>query len=269
MSRSRACAIWRASRCRAKSACNGGARRSSGEREGEAAAHPVAAALRETLERYGFVATPLLELIDAHSFDLYDEPMATRGRSGSSTPSERNRRCSRWPPEFLAQAKCQAELFTLDAASPCTIAGILRGFATACCAPAALRAAGCAGPASGQREDIFAERASAPLLAALGRNARARPAASRGGASEAEIGGAGNPAGIFAGRAGRPAAAPHGTRQAIEPFALDQISPWRRQWLLWRAARDPRPDFRRLIIQPPPPAFRRRASARDRPARVR
>ena len=51
----------------------------SGEREGEAAAHPVAAALRETLARHGFVATPLLELIDAHSFDLYDEPMATLG----------------------------------------------------------------------------------------------------------------------------------------------------------------------------------------------
>ena len=51
----------------------------SGERAGEAAAHPVAAALRETLARYGFVATPLLELIDERIFDLYDEPMATVG----------------------------------------------------------------------------------------------------------------------------------------------------------------------------------------------
>src|SRR5882672_10956427 len=41
----------------------------SGEREGEAAAHPVAAALREVLHRYGFVAAPLLELIDARTFD--------------------------------------------------------------------------------------------------------------------------------------------------------------------------------------------------------
>src|SRR5450830_2187481 len=32
----------------------------SGERDGEAVAHPVAAALRETLARYGVVATPLL-----------------------------------------------------------------------------------------------------------------------------------------------------------------------------------------------------------------
>ena len=51
----------------------------SGERDGEAAANPVAAALRETLGRYGFVGTPLLELIDERLFDLYDEPMANVG----------------------------------------------------------------------------------------------------------------------------------------------------------------------------------------------
>ena len=51
----------------------------AGEREGEAAANPVAAALRETLVRYGFVAAPLLELIDERAFDLYDEPMLTAG----------------------------------------------------------------------------------------------------------------------------------------------------------------------------------------------
>src|SRR5271169_4206801 len=48
----------------------------SGERAGESEAHPVAAALMATMARYGFVAAPLLELIDAHAFDLYDEPMA-------------------------------------------------------------------------------------------------------------------------------------------------------------------------------------------------
>ena len=28
-------------------------------------------------------------------------------------------------------------------------------------------------------------------------------------------------------------------RPGYQPFALQQISPWRRQWQLWRAARDP------------------------------
>ncbi len=48
-----------------------------GERQSEARAHPVAAALRETLMRYKLAASPLIGLIDARAFDLYDEPMAT------------------------------------------------------------------------------------------------------------------------------------------------------------------------------------------------
>jgi phytoene synthase len=49
----------------------------SGERMEEARAHPVAAALLETMERHGLSAQPLAELIDAHTFDLYDDPMPT------------------------------------------------------------------------------------------------------------------------------------------------------------------------------------------------
>ena len=49
----------------------------AGERAGEAAAHPVAAALGEALSRYRLPAERLIALIDAHAFDLYDEPMAT------------------------------------------------------------------------------------------------------------------------------------------------------------------------------------------------
>ena len=37
----------------------------------------MAAALRETLARYGLSADPLQALIDAHTFDLYDAPMAS------------------------------------------------------------------------------------------------------------------------------------------------------------------------------------------------
>ena len=72
----RACATWRARRCPAKSACNGGATSSIGERGGEASANPVAAALLATIERHQLCAQTLLDLIEAHRFDLYDEPMA-------------------------------------------------------------------------------------------------------------------------------------------------------------------------------------------------
>src|SRR5450830_1516746 len=46
----------------------------SGERDGESAAHPVAAALHETLARHNLARERLIDLIEARSFDLYDDP---------------------------------------------------------------------------------------------------------------------------------------------------------------------------------------------------
>ncbi|MBS0248870.1 MAG: squalene/phytoene synthase family protein [Proteobacteria bacterium] len=48
-----------------------------GKRDGEAAAHPVAAALLEGLRRHAIAPDRLVGIVDAHQFDLYDEPMAT------------------------------------------------------------------------------------------------------------------------------------------------------------------------------------------------
>ena len=53
----------------------------SGGRAGEASANPVASALLTTIERHRLAAPALTALIDAHRFDLYDEPMATARRS--------------------------------------------------------------------------------------------------------------------------------------------------------------------------------------------
>lgn len=49
----------------------------AGERAGEAEAHPVAAAVLDTLEKNDLPADPLLALIDARLFDLSEEPMPT------------------------------------------------------------------------------------------------------------------------------------------------------------------------------------------------
>ncbi len=48
-----------------------------GAGRGEVDAHPVAAALRDVVVRYRLPPRTLLDLIDARSFDLYDEPMAS------------------------------------------------------------------------------------------------------------------------------------------------------------------------------------------------
>jgi 15-cis-phytoene synthase len=49
----------------------------AGTREGEAAAHPVTFALLETVRRFRLPVSALSDLVEARSFDLYDEPMAT------------------------------------------------------------------------------------------------------------------------------------------------------------------------------------------------
>ncbi|MBV8755248.1 MAG: squalene/phytoene synthase family protein [Hyphomicrobiales bacterium] len=49
----------------------------AGVRPAEAAANPVASALLETIARYGLPAQTLLDLIEARAFDLYNDPMPT------------------------------------------------------------------------------------------------------------------------------------------------------------------------------------------------
>lgn len=47
------------------------------ERAGEAAANPIAALLIDAIARFSLPKAPLLDLIEAHAFDLYDDPMPT------------------------------------------------------------------------------------------------------------------------------------------------------------------------------------------------
>ena len=49
----------------------------AGEARGEVSANPVAAALLDTVAKCGLSLEPLIRLIDAHAFDLYDDAMAT------------------------------------------------------------------------------------------------------------------------------------------------------------------------------------------------
>ena len=214
----------------------------SGERDGEAAAHPVAAALLATLSRYGFVATPLLELIDERIFDLYDEPMATIGALELYAIRTQS-------PIFamaagiLKSGAMPSELFTLDASVASSIGGILRSFGRHASHRQLYVPLEILDRHQVQPADIFAERMSAPLLAALTEMraiARRHLATAQGKLKSA-------PAEIL------PAFLPVALvgpqlrlmeRRGYRPFAPQQISPWRRQWLLWRAARDPNRIFK-------------------------
>ena len=50
----------------------------AGECDGEAKAHPVAAALLDVIESHGLPRAPLMAMAEARSFDLYDDPMPGR-----------------------------------------------------------------------------------------------------------------------------------------------------------------------------------------------
>ena len=213
-----------------------------GERDGEAAANPVAAALREMLGRYGFVATPLLELIEARSFDLYDEPMATIADLelyGIRTQSPLFAMAA----GILDKSAALPELFTLDAGVAYTIGAILSRLGRHAARrqlylPLELLDRHKVAP-----EDVFAGRMSEPLRAALAELrtlARQHLAAAQGKLASA-------PAAIL------PALLPVALvgpalrsmeRAGYDPFKVEPVAPWRRQWTLWRAARDPRRIFR-------------------------
>ena len=50
----------------------------SGDRDGEAQAHPVASVLRGMIDRRAMPVAPLIAMCDARIFDLYDDPMPDR-----------------------------------------------------------------------------------------------------------------------------------------------------------------------------------------------
>ena len=205
----------------------------NGERSEEAQANPVAVALLATIEGHRLSAAKLVDLIEARRFDLYGEPMATLA-------------------EFeIYASKTSSTLFALaarilagtDGEAVSTPAGI--AFATAGLLRAFPRHA-----ARGQlyvpmelldrhrvrAHDVLAGRSSAGLRAALAelRELGRRHLA----AAQQRI--AALP------RQAVPALLPVAlVRPALDrlarsdPFAPADIAPWRRQWLIWRAARNP------------------------------
>ncbi len=213
----------------------------AGERDGEAAAHPVAAALRETLARYRLGSDRLIALLDARAFDLYDEPMATVTDLeiyGIKTQSALFAMAA----EILGGGGAPAELLTLDAGIAYTVAGVLHGLPRHTSRrqlylPLDLLTRHRADP-----NEIFAGQGSDPLRAALGELrdlARRHLAAAQTklAAAPPEILPALLPAALIGPALRRM------ERSGYEPFQFEAASPWRRQWQLWRAARAPRRIF--------------------------
>ena len=203
-----------------------------GERSGEASANPVAAALLETIARYRLPATQLSELIEAHRFDLYDEPMATIADLETYM-----RRTASVVIDLAARVLgVEAQTAAEPAGVALAIVGVLRAL-----------------PLHAARRQLYVprellERHAVPIDAVFaGQTSKGLKSAL------AELGGV----------ARRQLAAAHQLVPKLPPAALPaflpvalvrpsldrlersdvfapaELSAWRRQWLIWRAARDP------------------------------
>jgi phytoene synthase len=213
----------------------------SGERGGEAAAHPVASALREMLARHGIAGDRLIGLIDARSFDLYDEPMATATDLeiyGIKTQSALLAIAA----EIVGSGGAVSEKVTLDAGIAYAIAGILSGFARHAARRQLYVPLDVLNRHRVNRDEIFVGQASEALrasladLRALARRHLAKAQAEMKSAPS-EVLPAILPAALVSPALRRM------DRPGYDPFTFEPALAWRRQWWLWRAARDPRRIF--------------------------
>jgi 15-cis-phytoene synthase len=204
-----------------------------GERSGEASANPVASALLAVIDQHHVAPAKLIDLIDAHRFDLYDEPMA-----GIADLETYARRAS--SALFALAAQILSGRGAQGVVEPAGIAYAIVGLLRALPQHAARRQLYVPTEILDRHqvrtEDLFAGRNGPGLNAALAelRNlARQHLAAASN--HMVELPKAALPAFLPLALV-RPSLA---RLQRSDPFAPAEIAPWRRQWLIWRAARDP------------------------------
>jgi len=207
-----------------------------GEGRGEVSAHPVASALLAAIGRYRLPIELLNALIDARRFDLYDEPMATL------TALERYA-------EDVASSLIALAAGVLAAGEEPPIAAVAREAGLAHALTGLLQAFA-VHAARGQlfvpievlerhgvdRNDVSAMRPSAPLRAALAElRAQARRHLAVAQQAFATTPSVFVPALLPVAMVG-PTLARMERGDALAPV---EFAPWRRQWVIWRAARRP------------------------------
>jgi 15-cis-phytoene synthase len=212
-----------------------------GERRGEVAAHPVAAALLASVARYRLGPERLKALIAARRFDLDNEPMRSLGdleayAEGASAG--------------LIAVAAQVLADGLDIGALSHHAGLAHAFAGLLAAFPVHAARGkvfvpldILARHGAAREDAVGGPATPQLHAAL---AELRLHARRHLRAAQELLDAAPPAAI---PALLPVALAGATlarmeRRGYDPFTLIEVAPWRRQLRIWRAARSPRRIFR-------------------------
>jgi phytoene synthase len=208
----------------------------NGERAEEASANPVASALLTVIERYRLASTKLTALIDARSFDLYDDPMA-RLTDLEAYASKTSSALIALAAQLLASGEGEVtETVANPAGIAYAVAGLLRTFPLHASRRQLYVPLEVLARHGVEPQDIFAGRSSKNLRAVfadLQDIARRHLLAAH--QQIAIVRDAALPAFL-------PVALVRPSLDRLarcDPFAPAELSPWRRQWLIWRAARNP------------------------------
>ena len=205
----------------------------NGERAEEAGANPVAAALLATIERHRLPSAKLTELIEARRFDLYDDSMPGIGDL-ESYASKTSSALIGLAAQILTGMEVEA--IAEPAGIAYALAGLLRAFPLHVARRQLYVPQEILERHQVRLHDLFAGRSSAGLVSALAemRNLARRHLA----AADERM--------STLPETAIPALLPVAlVRRALDrlerspPFKPAEIPPWRRQWLMWRAARNP------------------------------
>lgn len=204
-----------------------------GERSGEAGANPVASALLQTISRYGLDTAALIGVIEARRFDLYDEPIRT-----IADLEDYARKTSSVLVALAAKILSGSQV--QETADPAGIAYwialLLRAFPLHAARGQLYVPADLLARHDVQTSDVFAGRSSDGLNTALAEmRSFARRYLAKVGARVPELPQEVLPAFL-------PVAPVGQSLRRLDrcgAFSPVEISPWRRQWLIWRAAHNP------------------------------
>jgi 15-cis-phytoene synthase len=212
-----------------------------GERAGEAAANPVAAALIETLSRYNLSAERLAGLIEAYRFDIYDEPMPSLAEFQSYAVKTAGT-IFEFGTHILGGDGSSVAAVSGEAAQAQTLANVMMLLPRHSARHQLYVPLDVLRQYGAKPDDIFALRVTPELRAALAElRLRARRHLAHIGAVRAGIPAPAWP--VFLPLAPLRSLLLAMERIDYDPFRPPTMTPWRRQWQLWRAARNPKRLF--------------------------
>ena len=215
----------------------------AGDGRGEIEAHPVASALRASVARYGLPPERLQTTISARRFDLYDEPMATLADLEAYADGASSSLIALAAQILNGDGASDIDALSHHAGLAHVIAGLLKAFPFHAARGQLFVPLELLERHGADREDVRIGRATPQLRSALAdlrdsarRHLRQAQDMARTVSPDAM------PALLPVALAGATLARME--RGDYDPFVPVEIAPWRRQWLIWRAARRPSRIFR-------------------------